>query len=179
MYLSLSWRRVKKGGKKMPKPIKTVLALHDRAQIITRTFRAAGNVAYSVSAATCSGGFPAWHIERQPAAFLAHLCMVDRHDVTFVRADDGSVHALIPANIDLVVILVSDGVPGTMLWRKAKALGAAVAMLMPPAAEYRSINAPVQHIRSRALYLHGVPALHFGGGDNLLGVAAEMARQWG
>lgn len=163
----------------MPKPIKTVLVLHDRAQTVTRAFRAVGDIAYSVSASTCSGGFPAWHIRQSPHSLLADLCMIGRHGIAFVKADDGSAHALIPACIDLVVVCVADWVPGTMLWHKAKALGAAVSMLMPPGMEYRSIKAPVQYVRSRALYLHGVPMLHFGGSDNLSGIATEMATQWG
>lgn len=163
----------------MPNPIKTVLVLHDQSQIVTRTFRAAGDIAYSVSVATCSGGFPSWHISQAPLALLAQLIMIDRGDVAFVRADDMSVHALIPACIDLVVVCVADWVPGTTLWDRAKRLGAAVAMVMPKGGEYRSIKAPVQYVGGRAIYLHGVPALHFGESNDLRVIAAEMAEQWG
>ena len=163
----------------MEKPIKTVLVMHDPSQMVTRAFRARGDIAYSVSCAACGGGYPGWHIRQRPMELLAELKMVCRDGLVYVHTEDGSNHILVPKDIDLVIINVASGVPGTSLWSKAKAIGSAVCMTMPRGAFYRSINAPTETVRGFTFYLHGVPQLCLGDDTQPISIAAEMARQWG
>lgn len=178
-YLPLSWRRVKKGGKKMTKPIKTVLVLHDPSQMVARAFRARGDIAYSVSRASCGGGYPGWHIQQSPLELLTELKVADRGELVYARTEDGHIHTLVPKDIDLVVVNVASGMPGTSLWNRAKSIGAAVCMTMPRGAFYRSINATTETVRGFTFYLHGVPQLCLGDDVSSISIPEEMARQWG
>lgn len=162
----------------MPKPIKTVLVMHDPSQMVTRAFRARGDIAYSVSCAACGGNYPGWHIRMPPLELLAELKMVCRDGLVYVRTEDGYNHILVPKDVDLVVINVATGVPGTSLWNRAKAIGAAVCMTMPRGEFYRSIKAPMETVNGFTFYLHGVPQLGIGD-DKTISIPAEMARQWG
>lgn len=163
----------------MAKPIKTVLVLHDPSQMVTRAFRARGDIAYSVSCASCGGNYPGWHIRQSPLALLNKLKMECRDGWVYVRTEDGYHHIIIPKDVDLVIINVTVGVPGTVLWRKAKAIGAAVCMTMPRGAFYRSINAPTDTVCGFTFYLHGVPQLCRGDDTQSVSIPAEMASQWG
>lgn len=163
----------------MPKPIKTVLALNDPSQMVTIAFRACGDIAYSVSRSTCGGGYPEWHIRQSPLELLTELKDAGRCGLVYVRTEDGCMHIIVPNNIDLVVINVCSGVPGTSLWNRSKSIGAAVCMTMPRGAFYRRINAPTETVCGFTFYLHGVPQLCLGDDASSISIPAEMARQWG
>lgn len=163
----------------MPKPIKTVLVLNDPSQMVSRAFRARGDIAYSVSRASCGGGSPEWHIQQSPLELLTELKEAGRCGLVYAHTEDGCIHILVPNYIDLVVINVSRGVPGTSLWNRAKSIGAAVCMTMPWGAFYRSINAPTESVCGFTFYLHGVPQLCLGDDASSISIPAEMARQWG
>lgn len=89
----------------MPKGIKTVLVVCEESQTVCKAFRRYGHNAFSVDIKPCSGGIPGRHFQMDALALLRDLAAPEnRYKLLWRQTQDGEPHAIVPSNIDLIIM---------------------------------------------------------------------------